>query len=324
MTAYAISFLDMPLILLMTFFLVLVRTVPQMKLINGAWLQFVDLLPHFTRVHEVIRDAAAMEPPNGTRALPALEREITVDNATFGHAGAVDPVLEGINLTIGRNQTVALVGESGGGKTTLVDLLIRHHDPTHGRILVDGIDLREVNRADWNRLIGVVDQEAHLFHDTIADNIRFGNPTADDQAVRAAARLAHADGFISAMPDGYETVVGDRGTRLSGGQRQRIALARALVRDPQILILDEATSALDSESERLIQESIHSMAHKKTIILIAHRLSTVVNADKTVVIGRGRVLGEGTHVSLMRDNDTYRNLVTLQFGQDQVEEAEPD
>lgn len=315
LTAYAVTYLDMPIILLATFFLVLVRMVPQMKLINGGWLEFVNQLPHFSRVEEIIRDARSKRLPDGEQALESFHGEIVLDGVSYTHAGADVASMKNINLTISPRTTTAIVGESGAGKTTLVDMIIGHYVPTAGTISVNGADLKSIRRADWRQVVSVVDQEAHLFNATLGENIRFGNWDASDDDIRTAASLAHADTFIDALPEGYETIVGDRGARFSGGQRQRIALARALVRNPSVLVLDEATSALDSESERLIQEALKSATKDKTVIVIAHRLSTVLDADKIIVMDNGEIVGEGTHEELSKSNPIYENYVRLQFSE---------
>lgn len=313
LTMYAILHLEIELVLLIGFFIVLLRMVPQMKLVNSGWLEFVGLLPHFSKVHELIEHSDEYSVPDGSKPITSFSNVISFEEVSFSHSPADLEVLDKVSLEIPKNAFVAIVGESGSGKSTLIDLIIGHHQPTTGRIRVDGTDLKEINYADWNKLISIVDQESHLFNTTIAENIQFGNLNATLENVRDAARRAHAIEFIEAMPDGFDTAVGDRGTRLSGGQRQRIALARALVRDPQILILDEATSALDSESERQVQEAISRAIMSKTVIVVAHRLSTVQHADKIVVLDKGRVVGEGTHEELFEANQIYRNYVQLQF-----------
>ena len=313
LTMYAILYLEIELVLLIGFFIVLLRMVPQMKLVNSGWLEFVGLLPHFSKVHELIEHSDEYAVPDGSKSIASFSNLISFEEVSFSHSPADLEVLDKVSLEIPKNTFVAIVGESGSGKSTLIDLIIGHHQPTTGRIRVDGIDLKEISYADWNKLISIVDQEAHLFNTTIAENIKFGNLNATLENVRDAARRAYAIEFIEAMPDGFDTAVGDRGTRLSGGQRQRIALARALVRDPQILILDEATSALDSESERQVQEAISRAVMSKTVIVVAHRLSTVQHADKIVVLDKGRVVGEGTHEELFEGNQIYRNYVQLQF-----------
>jgi subfamily B ATP-binding cassette protein MsbA len=224
-----------------------------------------------------------------------------------------EPVLEEIDVEVRAGQVVALVGPSGAGKSTLIDLVPRFHDPTHGRITLDGVDLRELRLAELRALLGIVTQETILFHDTVRNNIAYGCADATDAEVQAAARAANAHDFIAAMPEGYDTVIGERGVRLSGGQRQRIAIARALLRNPPILILDEATSALDTESERLVQQAIDELLHDRTVLVIAHRLSTVRQADLILVMQDGRIVQRGTHDELMAEGGMYRRLYELQF-----------
>jgi subfamily B ATP-binding cassette protein MsbA len=248
----------------------------------------------------------------GTRAA-SFEREIRYDDVDFEYV-AGEPVLRGVSFTAGRGDVIAIVGSSGAGKTTLVDLLPRFYPCTKGRITFDGVDTREFTLASLRSLMGIVTQETILFNDTVYNNISYGTAHADKESVERAARAANAHDFILDLPHGYATVVGDRGAQLSGGQRQRLAIARAILRDPQILIFDEATSALDSESEALVQEAMDRLLEGRTTFVIAHRLSTIRHADKILVLDRGRLTEHGTHSELMTREGVYRRLYQLQFG----------
>jgi subfamily B ATP-binding cassette protein MsbA len=230
------------------------------------------------------------------------------------HYAADAPVLHEVDLVIRPGEVVALVGPSGAGKSTLADLLPRFYDPTGGRITLDGRDVRTLKLAELRGLLGIVTQETILFHDTVRSNIAYGRTDASQAEVEAAARAANAHEFISQLPEGYDTVLGEKGTRLSGGQRQRIAIARALLRNPPILILDEATSALDTESERLVQEAIEQLMEERTVLVIAHRLSTVRRADQILVLDAGRIVERGTHDELVSRGGLYRRLYDMQFG----------
>jgi subfamily B ATP-binding cassette protein MsbA len=263
------------------------------------------------RVFEILDEPSAEidRPGEG----PArFERDIVFDQVSFRY-GQGDPVLSDVSFVLPKGRVVALVGPSGAGKTTLADLLPRFYDPTGGQILMDGVPLTRLTRRTLRALLGVVSQDTVLLNDTVHANIAYGSAGATRAQVEAAAQAANADLFIAQLPLGYETLLGERGTRLSGGQRQRIAIARALLRDPPILILDEATSALDTESERLVQQAIDRLMAERTVLVIAHRLATVRDADEIVVLDAGRVVERGTHDQLFRAGGLYRRLYDLQF-----------
>jgi subfamily B ATP-binding cassette protein MsbA len=220
--------------------------------------------------------------------------------------------LDDINFTLNKGKTIALVGSSGSGKSTLADLLARFHDVSDGQVLIDGIDIRDYALYSVRKQMSLVTQEPILFNDTIASNIALGEPDAPMARIESAARLANADGFIRQKSNGFQTNVGDRGGKLSGGERQRLTIARALLKNPSILILDEATSSLDTESERLVQEAINNVMKDRTSLVIAHRLSTIRHADEILVMQEGRIVERGNHESLIKQNGYYKKLVDLQ------------
>lgn len=264
------------------------------------------------RVFEVLDTPPSIVVRDGAPPLDGFRDRIRYEDVRFDY-GTGEQVLRGIDLEVRRGEIVAFVGPSGGGKTTLLDLLPRFYDPVGGRVTIDGHDLRDVDPISLRRLLGIVTQETILFNDTVRNNIAYGMRDADEESVRAAAAAANAAGFIEAMPDGYETVIGERGTRLSGGERQRIAIARAVLKNPPILIFDEATSSLDTESERLVQEAIERLLVGRTVLLIAHRLSTISSSDRIVVVDAGRIVESGTHADLMKRGGLYRRLYDMQF-----------
>jgi subfamily B ATP-binding cassette protein MsbA len=265
-----------------------------------------------SRIFDILDTRPSVVDPADGLVLDGFEDDIHYEDVRFSYETG-DEVLRGIDLSIHRGEVIAIVGPSGAGKSTLLDLLPRFYDPTGGRVTIDGHDLREVDTASLRRILGIVTQETILFNDTVRSNIAYGLDGADEEAVVEAARAANAHDFISAMPNGYDTQIGERGVMLSGGERQRIAIARAILKNPPILILDEATSSLDTESERLVQGAIEHLLKGRTVLVIAHRLSTVSNADRIVVIERGAVRETGTHQDLMERGGLYRHLYDMQF-----------
>ncbi len=293
---------------LVTFVLALQRMNTRLGSINAIITNFVANTALIDRLNAILDDSNKQFVRLGGQPFNQLQREIRLDHVGLRYSPELAPAVSGINLVIQSGQTVALVGSSGAGKSTIADLLVGLYQPTEGRILIDGIDLQTIEISSWQRQLGVVSQDTFLLNNTIAANIAYGTPEADRQAVEAAAQAAQAAGFIAGLPEGYDTMIGERGYRLSGGQRQRLSLARALLRDPQLLILDEATSALDSQSERLVQEAIERFERTHTVLVIAHRLSTIVNADLICVMQAGRIIERGRHADLLSAQGSYAHL----------------
>jgi ATP-binding cassette, subfamily B, bacterial MsbA len=266
-----------------------------------------------TRVFEVLDTLPEVKERKGAADLPGVRREIEFDRVDFRYAPDGEPILKEITLRAEAGTTVAVVGSSGAGKTTLVDLIPRFYDPDRGAIRIDGVDLRDVTVASLRARIGIVGQHTILFNDTIRSNIAYGTPRAPMERIEEAARRANAHGFITRLPEGYETVVGEQGLKLSGGERQRLAIARALLKDAPLLILDEATSALDTESESVVQEALEHLMRGRTTFVIAHRLSTVRNADVILVIEDGRIVERGSHRELLTGDTRYRSFYLKQF-----------
>ena len=296
---------------LTAFLVVVFRSAPRISALNKMRGLLAQYTPFFERISELLR-----KPPStrhrGSRTFKRLEREIEFSNVSFQYPNTDGNAVQDLNFSLRRGTMTALVGESGAGKTTIADLLLRLYDVSSGDILVDGVALRQLDWNDWRDNLGVVSQETFLLSGSIRSNLAYGKLDATDAEIEAAARAAGAHDFIMQLDAGYDTLLGEQGFRLSGGQRQRLSIARAFLRDPQVLILDEATSDLDSESEALIQESIGRLRANRTVLVIAHRLSTIASADEILVMRNGQIAERGAHQALLAHNGTYARYVTLQ------------
>ena len=289
-----------------TFAFALLRLLPPISDFGKLRMQIMNLLPDAEIVYSILKERLD-NIKEGEKELRSFTSSIQLDNVYFSHKGRSETVKD-VSITFEKAKTTAIVGPSGGGKTTIVDLLLRLFDPDRGEIKIDGVNLKEYRLSSWLSKVGFVGQDTFTLHDSVRNNITFGPHRYTDEEIIQAAKSANADDFILEFPQGYDTIVGERGMKLSGGQKQRIAIARAIIRKPEVLIFDEATSALDNIAEAAVQEAIGKISKERTVIVIAHRLSTVVNADKIVVLEDGQVMEEGTHKELMKRQGAYYNL----------------
>ncbi|MDF2190588.1 ABC transporter ATP-binding protein [Paraflavitalea sp. CAU 1676] len=280
------------------------------KAISASFSQIHSGIAAGERVLALIDEKPLIADAPGAVPVPGFREQIRLENVSFAYQDK--EVLHNVSFSIPKGQTIALVGHSGGGKSTLMDLVPRFIQPISGQVLIDGVNVQQYTIASLRSLMGIVNQESILFNDTIFNNIAFGLPHTTQEEVEAAARIANAHSFIISTPDGYQTNIGDKGVKLSGGQRQRICIARAVLKNPPIMLLDEATSALDTASEKLVQEALNNLMKNRTSLIIAHRLSTIQNADRIIVLEHGRIVEEGSHQDLLLLNGVYRKLIDMQ------------
>jgi subfamily B ATP-binding cassette protein MsbA len=294
-----------------TYIIIFTQVLNPAKEISRAMSSIQRGIASADRIFEVIDTPNQVTTPAAPKSFTQFTQRIAFNNVSFAYGEHT--VLDQINFTLEKGKTIALVGPSGGGKSTLADLVPRFYDPDEGKLLMDGIELTKIQLASLRSRMGIVSQEGILFNDSVFRNIAYGDTQVSMEAVIEAAKIANAHDFISQLPEGYYTNLGERGTRLSGGQRQRIAIARAVLKNPDILILDEATSALDTESEKLVQSALDALMQNRTSLVIAHRLSTILKADKILVMESGAIKESGTHAELMEINGLYRKLYDIQF-----------
>ena len=283
--------------------------------LTEVWSEVQRASGGMTRINELLQEVSALEPPTSATPMPhPLRGDLRIEHVRFHYSSRPDAAaLEDFSLHVAPGETVALVGPSGAGKSTVFQLLLRFHDPQEGSVRLDDIDVRQLDQGELRSAIALVPQDPVIFGTTARENLRYGKLDADDSQIEAAARSAEAHEFLSALPQGYDSELGERGARLSGGQQQRLAIARALLKDAPILLLDEATSALDAQSERAVQQALERLMQGRTTLVIAHRLATVLKADRIVVMDKGRVVAQGTHAQLMEQNGLYAELARLQF-----------
>ncbi|MBC7861635.1 MAG: ABC transporter ATP-binding protein [Bacteroidia bacterium] len=299
--------------LFITYLAIFSQLVPPVKQLTTSYVNVQRGLASAERIDKILEAEIQIKEPLAPVKLSGFNSEIEYKDLSFAYTkGDEGYVLKKINLKIAKGKTIALVGQSGSGKTTMADMVPRFYDATDGAVLIDGIDIRNVLTSDLRSLLGIVSQEPILFNDTIFNNIAFGNEHVSKEKVMEAAKIANAHEFIEQLVEGYHSNIGDRGSKLSGGQRQRISIARAVLKNPPILILDEATSALDTESERLVQDALTKLMQNRTTLVIAHRLSTIVHADEIVVLNQGEIIERGTHKALLEKNGAYKRLFDMQ------------
>jgi len=311
----AYDVLDMPVTVILVFLLFMMRVAPRVGQLQQQIQTYYQRSPALRVVLDAIEaNEAARENLNpGGTVFSRLNRDLVLDTVTFNYADADTPAIENVSMTVGRNQMIAIVGGSGAGKSTIMDLMTGLRNPSAGAVSVDGVDLREFNLTPWRKRIGIVTQDTTTFNASLRDNLRFFSPDASDDDLADALSIAHLDDVIADLPDGLDTILGEGGVRFSGGQKQRISLARALVGKPELLLLDEATSALDNESERYVQDALQAITHTMTIVIIAHRLSTVRRADVIYVMEKGRVVETGTFDELVRQEGRFAELRELEL-----------
>ncbi len=303
----------------MAFNALMLDTLRQVRML-GMWVSGAQrTIAAGDRIFEILDTKADVSDKPGAVPLPPVQGAVTFENVSFAYDG-VNKVLHDINFTVKPGETIAILGGTGSGKSSLINLIPRFYDVTEGRVLVDGHDIRDVTLDSLRRNIGVVTQETFLFSASLRDNIAYGKPEATEEEIRRAAAAAHIDDFIDSLPNGYDTVIGERGVGLSGGQKQRVAIARALLMDAKILLLDESTSSVDVETEMQIQKAFAELLKNRTSFIIAQRLSTVRNADRIIVLDKGRIAEEGTHKTLLEKGGIYTAIYDLQFRSQEKEE----
>lgn len=297
-----------------TFLLAIFQMMPPIKELSSVNNRIQESSAAAERVFEILDTEPRIKNVESPVSKNDFESQIEFDNVSFHYDDSDELILDSLNITVEKGKVLAIVGSSGAGKTTMVDLIPRFYDPTSGRILLDGTDLKDVRIEDIRKMMGIVTQETILFNETVRSNISYGIENCTDEKIIAAAKAANAHNFVLELPHGYDTIIGEKGTKLSGGQRQRLSIARALLKNPPIMILDEATSALDNESEVLVQEAIERLMAERTTFVIAHRLSTIRNADRIIVLDRGKIVQDGKHDDLLaQESGIYRKLYELQF-----------
>ena len=297
----------------LTFLILLYRLQPRIKQFDANSVALDALSASVEEVRSLLDETDKPYLQNGTRVLVSIDKGIVFENVSLHYDFGKNAALEQVTCSINRGETTAFVGPSGAGKSSLISLICRFYDPSSGRLLIDGIPMQELDLSWWRKQIAIVSQDVYLFNASVAENIAYGKLDATGEELMEAAHKAHALEFIEDLPDGFETVLGDRGVRLSGGQRQRLALARAFIRDPQILILDEATNSLDLISEKVIQDALEEFGRNRTVLIIAHRISTIEHADKVIVLDTGRVVESGAVVDLLATDGLFSRFYALQL-----------